>query len=572
MLPVERREVEYRNFVFHLKNTSRHDASYYMRIKTTSSVSLPLVVMSGPELSKKIAHEQFLLGMNYGFLFVIAIYTLFIFVSIRELSYLYYIIWIFGYGLYQFTLNGLSFQYLWPDSVRWGNISLPFFIFFGAASGVYFCRSFLNTNRYTPKIDKFLLGIFSVTVLGCALTFILPYKYSIKFATSSVVPVTVSLLSCGIFYLINGYRAARFYVIAYTMLLLGIILYAFKTFGLLPVNMITNWSQQVGSAIEVALLSLALADRINMIKREKRTEQEGRLKAQEKFRLLFESDKDIIMTLNKDLRIETVNQAIKTQLRMKPDDIIGKPIHELVFVGDDNQELTRKSFREKLDKFLSDKNSMTIKTQFSTFYNNEPKEMQLRFEFISIGGKDEILVKASTVQEDALLKYLECERQRLWINNYLSTAEDVSYRITRNIVKFINQRELNFLRIALREMIVNAIEHGNLGITFEEKSEAIIEDRYFEMLAIRQRDPRYESRKVEIYYAIDNEKVTFRITDEGEGFDHQTFLQNNSRNANTLLRAHGRGITMSKNYFDEICYNRRGNQVLLVKRFNGAVR
>ena len=121
--------------------------------------------------------------------------------------------------------------------------------------------------------------------------------------------------------------------------------------------------------------------------------------------------------------------------------------------------------------------------------------------------------------------------------------------------------------MALREIIINAIEHGNLNISYEEKTRAIITDKYFEILAERQNDPKYKNRRVKILYKVDPEKVYFLITDMGEGFDYQKILMDSSKKANEESLQHGRGISMTKRIFDEIRFNPKGNRVILLKKF-----
>ncbi|MBV6494401.1 MAG: hypothetical protein LDLANPLL_02434 [Turneriella sp.] len=89
---------------------------------------------------------------------------------------------------------------------------------------------------------------------------------------------------------------------------------------------------------------------------------------------------------------------------------------------------------------------------------------------------------------------------------------------------FFDKSTLNTIRICLREILVNAIEHRNLAVNFEEKSKAIVEQDYMEFLIKRQREPIYAKKKVYIDYFINNNLFYFRIADEGEGFDHKSFI------------------------------------------------
>ncbi len=71
-----------------------------------------------------------------------------------------------------------------------------------------------------------------------------------------------------------------------------------------------------------------------------------------------------------------------------------------------------------------------------------------------------------------------------------------------------------------------------------------------------------------IDYSMDAQKVSYMIADAGDGFDHKKILHENPVNVNEEMLAHGRGILMAKNCFDEINYNDKANQVTLVKHFN----
>lgn len=72
---------------------------------------------------------------------------------------------------------------------------------------------------------------------------------------------------------------------------------------------------------------------------------------------------------------------------------------------------------------------------------------------------------------------------------------------------------------------------------------------------------------MQIEYSLNPVKVVYRITDEGEGFDHMALFHNHSRDANEQLLAHGRGISLARTIFDSVTFNEKGNQVTLLKKF-----
>ena len=158
------------------------------------------------------------------------------------------------------------------------------------------------------------------------------------------------------------------------------------------------------------------------------------------------------------------------QISMQPNDVVGAEFFDIVYNDPEDQGLSMNLLREKISGFIDRKSPMNCKVRFKSAINNEPKEYQVRLEYIDIDGKNEILGKAVSVIEDSLMKYFVSERLTFVIGNYLSTAEEISQRLVRNCVRYMDQQEVNYLRIGLREMIITAIEHGNLNICFDEKT------------------------------------------------------------------------------------------------------
>lgn len=128
----------------------------------------------------------------------------------------------------------------------------------------------------------------------------------------------------------------------------------------------------------------------------------------------------------------------------------------------------------------------------------------------------------------------------------------------------LGERVRGDLALGIHEMVLNAIEHGNFGITSEEKS-AAFENRTFQrLLEDRQSDPQLAARLVTIEYEFDGEKVVYAIEDEGDGFDWRTVIAREE--PEDLLSSNGRGILISRYVFDSITYNDKGNRVTLEKK------
>lgn len=267
-LPFAQRAIKHRNVMFRVPLEQGDSVTIFIRVKTESSLQLPLTLWSPQALLVKDHEEQYALGIYYGILIAMFCYNLMIFLAIRDINYLYYLHYIGGWMLVQMSLNGLAFEYLWPKHPWWGNIATPFFLAVTLAGVIQFTRAFLQTKHHLPKFDfvcRIYLWLFTLLGIG---TFFLPYSFVIKVGTVGSLTAALLVFVIGIVCLRQNVRQAKYFIIAWSLLLAGIVLYALKTFGMLPSVFITEYGLQIGSAIEVVLLSFALAHRMRILKEE----------------------------------------------------------------------------------------------------------------------------------------------------------------------------------------------------------------------------------------------------------------------------------------------------------------
>ncbi len=587
------RIVEHRNFIFPFKIKPDEKLTVLLRIETDDGMIFPINIWNTDYLNERIQIEHFLFGIYYGIILVMILYNFFIFIFTRDRNYLIYILYIAFFGLFQMAMNGLAVQYLWPDYPWWGIHANPFFIGMSALFGSYFSIKFLNMPVIIPRINKIMQSLMGASFLLVVCSLFV--DYSITILAGQILPLVMIFtgIPAAVICLKRGNRSARFYLIAWTAFFVGVILSTLRVMGLLPHNFITEYGLQIGSGLEMILLSIALADKINIMKKEKEDAQQEVINSQqimvsslnkskeeieeahrllslseEKYRLLVEGSSDIIFTLDENLNFITSNYAIANELRLNPDRIQGLNFLELIYKDEREQHVSSMLVKEKLDDFIKEKKPIVFKTSFYSPIITEPKEMQVHLEYINLSGKNEILGKASNILDDSLLKYFESEKQRYSIGNYLITADEITHRITRNLKKYLDTGSIKMIQIALREIIINSIEHGNLGVTFEDKTNSMLNDNYFDIIKKRQLEAQNINKKVHIEYSVNSERVIYIISDEGEGFNHEQYINADHDVINGNYLAHGRGITMTKNAFDDVTYNKKGNHVMLTKYLN----
>ena len=121
------------------------------------------------------------------------------------------------------------------------------------------------------------------------------------------------------------------------------------------------------------------------------------------------------------------------------------------------------------------------------------------------------------------------------------------------------------IQLALFEALANAIEHGNLEITFEEKTEAMATEQGVRGL-IRERvgDDKYAGRSVHVLATYEPSAVHYTIRDEGPGFEPTGELSKPWADTTAL---HGRGLQLILHHMDSVSWNLDGNQIQMTRRF-----
>ncbi len=273
-LPFHSREIKHRNFLFHVK-IPKGLSTYYVRIETESAMYFPMILWNEHVFWKADHEAQFVLGLYYGIMLVMALYNLFIFFSLRDRAYLFYVFYILSFALYQMTANGLAYEYLWPGATWWNRNSTLFLAGVTMIWAIFFTKDFLSTRTSVPVLDRALNWITLAAVALAALSLVISYGIMLKVTLVIVAFFVMFLLLSGFVCMRRGQRSARFYILAWSALLTGVMILILWNVGWLPSRFWSIYSIQFGSVLDVVLLSLALADRIN----ELRTAREQALRA-----------------------------------------------------------------------------------------------------------------------------------------------------------------------------------------------------------------------------------------------------------------------------------------------------
>ena len=268
-----RREMNYRNFVFKLELGPHEQKIYYLRVRSDySSMFVPLYVWEPSKHDDHIQAEQLLYGIYFGFLTVMLLYNLFLFISVRDRTYFYYVC-IVGFVLFGLmSLSGLGFQYVWPNSLTFTN-SVQFFTIPPIVIFVtLFSVRYLDLETNSPRLRKALIA-WNWCIAAYMLATPLVIAWSPSLATlltglAIIPPVTVWIF-LAVSLCLKRYRPAYFYLTAWMCLLSVTFIRMMMLLEVFPaVEFVINWGLPLGSSLEAVLFSLGLADRINTMKNE----------------------------------------------------------------------------------------------------------------------------------------------------------------------------------------------------------------------------------------------------------------------------------------------------------------
>lgn len=196
-------------------------------------------------------------------------YNTFVYVSIRERVYLIYVVQTILTGILQVVLFGQSSQFFWPNNVWIQDYALVFLTAFSTVPGLYFMVTFLKTKEYTPIFHKIALGLIYFYLFLSVFSLYSPLVVHQVLLMSQPL-LAIFIIVVAILVIVRGYKPARYYLLAWSMFLVGIFVFVLAERGVLDRSMFTILAIPFGVALEVVLLSLALANRINILK----TEQE----------------------------------------------------------------------------------------------------------------------------------------------------------------------------------------------------------------------------------------------------------------------------------------------------------
>jgi two-component system, sensor histidine kinase LadS len=341
------RPIDNRNFVFPLDLKPGETKTYYMRIFTRTPNVYPLTIYTENGLVKSDELDMALIAIFFGACIIMLIYNTLLFATVRDTAYIPYILYLLITAVFMFSFRGLGFVYVWGDSPWLNAFTRVAFPNIAAFSLIIFIKRFLDTKHTTPIMHNLLSGfqVYSAIIflMMCAQEVEILHIAADQLMNAGIGILPIMAFVTGIIVYRRGYKPAKFYLVAFSFLLIGLVVQILKNFNILTHNLFTEYTFQYGILLEQAILSIALGDKINLFKEEKEQAQEeaiGALKENEKLiaeqnrvleqkvnertqqlqganLLLEEKNQDILDSINYARRIQTAILPAIAQIQKK---------------------------------------------------------------------------------------------------------------------------------------------------------------------------------------------------------------------------------------------------------------
>jgi len=332
--PFSERRPSHRFFHFPVKRMSGDIQEILIRIDNHGDqLYIPIAVWKASALVERDYNEQYLFGIYYGMLIFVFFLNLFIFIVIRERANGYYLSYLASLILLQLGLGGHGAQYFWGESMYWSNNLQPIMASLSIWFTIKFAQHFLNTRQFIPRFNK----VFEVMAFVVFLNFIMAcfdnettLMLSIITINGVTLVLTLIIIPTAVYVLKQKFKPARFFLLAFVVLVISVAAFILRNFGLAPSHFLTDYSLQIGSSIEVILLSFAVVDKFKMFKEEavNRLEEMNQLKSEQNIILEEQvaARTEELSTKNREI-VDSITYAKRIQNAILPPmDIIEKSL------------------------------------------------------------------------------------------------------------------------------------------------------------------------------------------------------------------------------------------------------
>lgn len=345
-------------FVFPLRQDPGA-VTYYLRIRTITSLRVPISVISREETNRDAVRDAGLTGLYYGVLIIMMVYHFFIFFSVKSREYLYYVFCIGGFIMISLALDGYGSRYVWPGNPEFSVTAVHHFL--GNVLYLVFTREFLGTRAHTPRLDNGLLAAIALGTVGLVVNLFIPNSIEMVMLAVGCTAVTIFLVVTAISLSIRQRVAqAGLFAASWFLFILAVVMYIAQALAVVPTGFSAMSLFKTALVVQMLIFSFGLADRINVMRNRLETlnrnlevevvehvrDKEALRRSEERFRGVVERNFDLIFTMDREGRFTYLSPSVVPLTGYRADELLGKSFWE--YLQDDMKGLAMLTFGDLL--------------------------------------------------------------------------------------------------------------------------------------------------------------------------------------------------------------------------------
>ncbi|QNF35272.1 hypothetical protein HUW51_22070 [Adhaeribacter swui] len=261
------RTIKTNRLILPLHLPTNAERTFYVRFRSRSILRFPLRIATMPALYEANHRVDLVNGIYFGLLFALMMYNLFVYFSLRDKAYLFYVLFIFSVAADLACIRGYFLEFL-PEPLLW-LVNTRFFLGLAILLSLLFTNAILQVKHYLPQLYRLRWIIVASLVIVLLLNLTGFYVWSFTWVLLTFIPTYLYVYSAGILIYRKGFKPALYYTLGLAALGIGIVIYIAKDNNLLPETTFTESSLQLGSFIEAVVLSYALTSKFNIYRQEK---------------------------------------------------------------------------------------------------------------------------------------------------------------------------------------------------------------------------------------------------------------------------------------------------------------
>lgn len=256
-----------RFFVFPVNLPARGEQTVYLRIQSMKSMVVPVRLWEPAAYAAHERDDYTAQAWYFGMASAMAIFNLLLFAALRDRVYLLYVGFVVALALTLASGTGLAKEYLWPQANTWSEYAVALGNNIAIALLMLFMRNMLNLRAVAPRLERAVFAL-ALAYLVLPIGYALAYQAWARAMLVFQVFTACFIVGVAVYCAWRGQRSARIFLLAFAALYVGGVCSALLTLDKIPANAFTLNGMQIGSALEMLLLALALADRLNESRKE----------------------------------------------------------------------------------------------------------------------------------------------------------------------------------------------------------------------------------------------------------------------------------------------------------------